>query len=100
MTNQIVKLDTVKISNNERKCLEILAERYEDGDGDTCYYTKYIAKMAVLDPKKARIYIRSLVRKGLVEYHRGLFNDDGQVAGSGYKCSERGFYTINPEVTL
>ena len=84
----------VKISERERKCLEVLAEIY--GDESDCYYMRYIAKSTGLEIVQVRRSVRSLARKGLAEYVRGLFDDEGMVAGSGYRATKAGAMLINP----
>lgn len=43
-----------------------------------------------LDRSQVRLACRSLARKGLARYQRGLFNDDGECAGSGYGITREG----------
>ena len=86
----------IKLNENEEKVLKYLDDFAEDRDEGVCTYTKFIAKGVGLDEKKARRAIRSLVRKGMAEYHRGLFDDDGMVAGSGYCISDSGKALLNP----
>lgn len=38
----------------------------------------------------ARACLRNLTDRGFCRYARGLFTDDGQVAGSGYGLTEKG----------
>jgi len=55
---------------------------------------------------KSRRVARRLKRLGLLSFHRGLFNDDGQVAGSGYSLTDLGrealsyLTLLSPEVRL
>jgi len=80
----------INVNENERKVLEQLAE-----DDEVCFYFKSLAGDG-LDIKAVRRACRSLARKGLAEFHRGLFNEDGQVAGSGYGITSDGLLYINP----
>ncbi len=84
----------MKINDDERKVLGVLAEARADYE-DFCY--KSFAGIAVcgLDRKRIRRAARSLSRKGLAEYGRGLWNDDGEVAGSGYCCTKEGAEYLN-----
>jgi hypothetical protein len=43
-----------------------------------------------LDRKTVRRACRSLARKGLTEFGKGLWNDDGEPAGSGYCATKAG----------
>lgn len=89
--------DEIKISERERKVLEVLVETYRNSEEGTCRYMKYIAQDCGLEYSQVRRAVRSLARKGLAEYHRGLFNDDGMVAGSGYCASKKGAEMIPEE---
>lgn len=83
-------MEAVQISERESKVLKELVEVYRTSDEGTCRYIKYIAADVGLDYSQTRRAVRSLARKGLAEYHRGLFNDDGMVAGSGYCATKEG----------
>lgn len=78
----------IKLNENENKVLKQLAENDE--------IALYFRSFDGLDIKQARRACRSLARKGLAEFHRGLFNDDGQVAGSGYGITEKGKAFVSP----
>lgn len=43
-----------------------------------------------LDRSRVRRSCRALARKGLAEYHCGLWNDEGEPAGAGYCVSKAG----------
>lgn len=43
-----------------------------------------------IDREFARGYLRSMRARGLAAYERGLFDDDGMPAGSGYRITEAG----------
>lgn len=79
-----------KVSERELLCLKALATiDFENEDGH-CSYFRAIAKLSGLPEDQTRKAVRSLVRKGLAEYHRGLFDDDAMVAGSGHCISREG----------
>ena len=78
------------MSPNEAKALGALAEAYSE-DEDFCFLSfKGIASRSGLDPKIVRRTIRSLARKGFARYQRGLWTEDGEMAGSGYCCTKEG----------
>lgn len=77
------------ISERELKALKALAENY--GSDCNCLYFREVARRTKLPQVQVRRSVRSLARKGLAEYTRGLFNDDGMVAGSGYCCTRVGY---------
>lgn len=79
----------MKISENQRRCLLVMAEIY--GHESDCYYMRHIAKQTGMEQRLVRIAVRALARKGLAEYVRGLFNEEGSVAGSGYRATTAGW---------
>jgi hypothetical protein len=79
-----------KISERELKALNVLADFY-DHEGN-CLYFRTIAEKTRMNISQTRRSVRSLARKGLAEYVRGLFSDDGAVAGSGYCCTREGYH--------
>lgn len=83
-----------KISKLQRDVLTVLAEHFEDDMGN-CLYIRTIASEANLEHRVARLAVRALARKGLAVYERGLFDEDGMVAGSGYRASFEGALLIN-----
>lgn len=83
----------VKLSEREEKVLNVLAY-YRDDEEERCVYMKTIAEETKLTVVQVRRSVRALARKGLAEYHRGLFDEDGKVAGSGYCASEEGMAFI------
>lgn len=55
-----------------------------------CVYTRSICTgTGLIRPQVSRA-LKALRRYGFVEHQRGLFNDDGEVAGSGYRVTEAG----------
>lgn len=78
----------IPISDREMQALNALAGSY-GGDFD-CLGFKAIARRSKLDPKHVRRSVRALARKGLAEYIRGLWSEDGEPRGSGYRCTANG----------
>ena len=76
------------INEKEKKVLTYLLGIYESDQN--CTYFRWIAKSTKLKIREVRRTCRSLARKGLAEYTRGLFDEDGLVAGSGYCATEAG----------
>lgn len=77
------------MSPNEKLALRALAEIYRDDFGYASF--QMIAAESGLDPKCVRRTVRSLARKGLAEYGKGLWTEDGTPAGAGYRCTDAGF---------
>ncbi len=57
-------------------------------DEENCYPFAPIAQRTGLDRRRVRRACRSLARKGLTQFERGLWTEDGEPAGSGYCLSE------------
>lgn len=85
----------VRINDNERKVLTVLDE-VTDTWGERCLPFSWIIDGENLDLKAVRRACRSLRKKGLAEFHRGLMDEDGQVAGSGYCISKAGKAFMHP----
>lgn len=75
---------TVLVSEREMKALNALA-------GCDYYLTfSAVSERSGLDPKHVRRSVRALARKGLAKYGKGLWTEDGEPAGSGYRCTAAG----------
>lgn len=85
-------------TEKEKKVLEFLNKEANESEEGDCFYFKYIAEETKLSIKEVKRAIHSLNKRGLTEYHRGLFNDDnGMIAGSGHCIAKEGieFLKIN-----
>ncbi len=71
------------------KCLDAL-DGLTRPDGEMCVPFKPIMSATELDRKTVRRTVRALARKGLAEYFRGLWSEDGQPAGAGYCITRAG----------
>ena len=78
---------------NAKDCLIALND-LSAPDGELCLHFKTIMDATGLDRKMVRFQVRALARKGLAEYFRGLFTEDGEVAGAGYCITKEGMKTI------
>ena len=81
------------VSERQMRALKALARNY-DSDAN-CLYFSTIAQRSGLTKQQARHAARALTRKGLAEFVRGLFDDEGLVAGSGYCCTPTGFAMLS-----
>lgn len=80
------------MSPNEMKVLKALVEVY-DSCGDFGYlgFKGIAAHSGILDLKLIRRTVRSLARKGLAKYGKGLWAENGGMAGAGYCCTKEGY---------
>lgn len=69
---------------------------WEETDCDYSYLSfKGVAKRSKLPLKHVRRTVRSLARKGLTVYGKGLWNDDGEPFGAGYAITKTGQEALN-----
>lgn len=80
-----------KLTPPEHAVLAKLADA-SDEYGGGCYFLPFapIERATGLDRKTVRRACRSLTRKGLAQFARGLWTDEGEMAGAGYGCTEAG----------
>lgn len=71
------------------KCLYALDELTMPA-GEMCTPFLPIMDRAELDRKTVRRNVRALARKGLAEYFRGLWTEEGAPAGAGYCITRKG----------
>jgi len=88
----------MKLTENERKILEVLAEDYDSSGWDETRFWSFapLERKTGIERRKVRLACRSLARKGLVKYLRGLVDQDGMMAGAGYGATKEGAAFINP----
>ena len=82
----------MKLNENEKKVLMRLCCCPDDPDYGGRFYANFAGIMqdTKLDRKAVRRACRSLARKGLSEYGKGLCTEDGELAGSGYRATQAG----------
>lgn len=73
---------------HQRQCLEVLAESFSDDFN--CLGFSGISQQTALNLSQVKRAVRRLAKRGYAEYHRGLFRESGEVAGSGYSCTSTG----------
>jgi hypothetical protein len=78
----------MNLNPNEAKVLVELADDYRCDFGYRGF--AYLTRETGLDRKVVRRACRSLARKGLAQYGRGLWSENGEPAGSGYAATKFG----------
>jgi cation transport regulator ChaC len=80
-----------KMLDSHRKVLAALAENegYFFGFASLMYETK-------MERREVRRIVRHLARRGLTEYAKGLWNEDGEPCGSGYRITDQGMSALTP----
>jgi hypothetical protein len=79
---------TKPLTGSEGKVLKCLDDHY--GLEGNCLPSGFVASLTDLSLLQARRAIKSLQRRGYAELVRGIFNDEGMIAGSGYCCTAEG----------
>jgi hypothetical protein len=81
----------MKPATNEVKVLTVLVER-RDNYSEGFYFQSfaYLQKKTGLERGAVCRACRALARKGLAEFARGLWSEDGEPAGSGYGATKQG----------
>lgn len=80
----------MKLNENETKVLKVLSNIKSYGYGDVYYCFQPICKRTGLNRQQVRLACRSLARKGLAKYSRGLWSEEGEPRGAGYTATEKG----------
>ena len=75
------------MTDNERKVLGAL--NFSEDGHCFCGFA-WLMEETGLDRKAVRRACRSLKKKGLAQFARGLWNEDGEPCGSGYAATEQG----------
>jgi hypothetical protein len=80
-----------RLNGNESTVLAILTE--QGGEDSECGFLGFKGiehEMPSLERQAIRRACRSLARKGLARYAKGLWTDDGRPGGSGYAATKAG----------
>lgn len=83
------KNGVIRLNENERKVLTVLVGVYNDSLSYCLPFTP-IEMDAGLSRREVRRACRSLKRKGLAKFCKGLWTEDGEPAGSGYCATKTG----------
>ena len=89
-----------RLTPNDAKVLRALDDCYDDYAGGGFSGFAGIVSRTGLNRRQVRLSCRRLKRKGLAQYARGLWNDDGQVAGAGYGLTEVAHKTLRARLEL
>lgn len=84
----------VNLNADETKVLKVLAADRHDDFGYRAF--KFLQRRTRMNRARVRRACRSLSRKGLAEYGRGLWNEDGEPGGSGYAATSAGVERAGP----
>jgi hypothetical protein len=84
----------VRLNDAENQVLAALASVANPDFGFLSFAA--IGRRVSLDRPVIRRACRSLTRKGLAKFSRGLWTDDGDMAGSGYAATAAGCERADP----
>lgn len=93
MEQERARKGLVRLSPHQRLVLSALVDDNVDdnfGDNECCRYRRSIERATGLSRAQSGRALAALQRLGFVAFHRGLFNEDGEVAGSGYATTRAG----------
>lgn len=79
----------MNLSENENRVLEYLCQ-----DGELAWHFAPICQDLNMNRNEVRSACRSLRDKGMARFCRGLMDEDGQLAGSGYSATREGEQTF------
>ena len=82
------ELDAVNSGTDTHACLMALFALHESHGEERCFYFRSIEEYTGFPRSRVRRAVRRLAKIGLAEFQRGLFDEDGQTAGSGYMLTE------------
>lgn len=86
----------MKMKDDERRVLRYLADFTREDETFTPFAP--IGRYTKLSRREVRRYCRSLTRKGLASYAKGLCGDDGEFLGAGYGITAAGCQALeSPE---
>jgi glutamyl/glutaminyl-tRNA synthetase len=80
IVERVMDLKNPKTETNQEKVVRAFLKT----DYDMCYSYSWFEFETKLDRKILEKEIKELKRLGYVEYHKGLLDDDGMAAGSGF----------------
>jgi len=80
-----------KMLKSHQAVLKALAE-------DEGYFFNFanLSFNAKMERKEVRRIVRHLARRGLTEFGKGLWTEDGEPAGSGYRITAAGIEALGP----
>lgn len=76
------------LTDAELRVLECLSDHY-NADAN-CFPFKPLSEQCELTIDVVADAVRSLTRRGYAQFVRGLWDDEGKPAGSGYCCTRAG----------
>lgn len=79
-----------KMPREQFACLKELAAAYHSDPEFCCMGFAPIMEATKMSRRVVRRCVRALARKGLAEYHRSTWDDDGNPRGAGYCCTRAG----------
>lgn len=88
------------LTEREKPVLATLAELTRPY-GEFCvpFYQISGAPSKSPETREVRRVVRQLARKGMAEFHRGLFDDEGMLCGSGYCITNDGLAALVTEAS-
>lgn len=81
---------------DEATVLRALAQDYHgEVEWQALHFITIMRRAGMASRSKVRALVRGLAAKGFARYERGLFTEDGEPAGSGYRCTGEGLAALS-----
>jgi hypothetical protein len=88
-------VEAKNLGRSERRILAALNQGYESFYGEPAYYNfRHLMQATNLSHRQVVRAVRALKGRNLAVFGRGLFNDEGEVAGAGYAITDHGHTLI------
>jgi DNA-binding IclR family transcriptional regulator len=87
---ETIRVAEPSITTRELPVLRALAASYSEYEDFYFQNFKSICRRTKLPRAEVRRCARSLARKGFAKFGKGLWTEDGELAGSGYGCTKAG----------
>lgn len=80
----------MKLTEAQRRERKILTELATAGEDYGYFNFNSLSSLTGIERRQIRIDVRRLARKGLTQYGKGLWTEEGELAGSGYAITPAG----------
>ena len=88
-----------RLTSKDKIVLHTLDEAYGEYDGGAFFSFDAITQRTKLNRREVRLSCRRLKRKGLAEFGKGLWNDEGP-AGSGYAVTSQAHKILRAHLAI
>ncbi|MGB3042513.1 MAG: hypothetical protein WBB98_04945 [Xanthobacteraceae bacterium] len=87
----------MKLTEAQRREQRILAVLAEAGEDYGYFGFDSLSRQTQIERRQVRLDVRRMARKGLTKFDKGLWTDEGELAGSGYAITPAGRSALQRE---